>query len=158
MKSVVLVGSILLFGVAPAAAANVSGNGALALAALVGQKSPHLTSAQKSLLRKYLAGHAKPHHPHVAAFSVKADAITCRASNVDITTHSCELTFGPKKRSLSGRPAHELYATLIENGVASDGAAGSIFEATGALNCPIDPVSIADRAGGGASCTIAPAP
>lgn len=160
MKRLILVASAVICMAAPAAAANVanvSGGGALALAALVGQHAPYLSLAQKAVLRKYLDGRANAKFPRSATFAVKADSVVCRASNVDITAHSCELTFGAKKVSLKGRLAHELYATLVENSVPSDGAAGSIFEATGALDCAIDPGAIADRAGGGATCTIAPA-
>ena len=30
-------------------------------------------------------------------FTVAAEAVTCRSSNVDITLHQCDLTFGTKK-------------------------------------------------------------
>src|SRR5262245_28894808 len=36
---------------------------------------------------------------------VKADAIVCRASNVDITSRSCKLTFGAASAHLTGREA-----------------------------------------------------
>jgi hypothetical protein len=71
--------------------------------------------------------------------TVAAGAVTCRASNVDITQHSCDLTFGAKKATTQGRKAHELYATLAAVGVPPDGAAGSIFEAVSNLDCTIDP-------------------
>ena len=87
---------------------------------------------------------------------VKADNIVCRASNVDITEHSCALTFGHRTVNLKGRGAHELYATIDEVGVPPDGAAGSVFESLSNLNCTIDPNEIAQKAGGGASCTFDP--
>ena len=85
---------------------------------------------------------------------VKADNVVCRASNVDITEHSCVLTFGHRTVELKGRRAHELYATIDEVGVPPDGAAGSVFESLSKLDCTIDPKEIAQRAGGGASCTF----
>ena len=140
-----------------ALAGSMSGNGALSFAALVGQHSPSLTTAEKGLLLKYLHGHAETAYPKGLTFSVKADAVSCRISNVDITSHSCDLTFGAKKVSIKGRLAHELYATLVENGVASDGAAGSIFEAVGAVECKINPADVASKGGGGATCDYAAA-
>jgi hypothetical protein len=88
--------------------------------------------------------------------SVKADKIVCRASNVDISSHSCALTFGPKMVNLKGRRAHELFATIGEVGVPADGAAGTIFEALSYLDCTINPHEIEQRAGGGASCSFDP--
>ena len=141
-----------------ALAGSVTGNGALSLAALVGQHAPHLTKAEKRLLLNYFNGEAGAKFPTGKTFSVKADSVTCRISNVDITFHSCDLTFGASKVTIKGRLAHELYATLIENGVPGDGAAGSNFEAVGAVDCKIDPGEVASRGGGGAKCDYAPAP
>ncbi len=81
--------------------------------------------------------------------------MTCRISDVDITYHSCELSFGGKKESVTGRKAHELYATLVEAGVASDGAAGSIYEGIANLDCTVDPAAVKQEAGGGATCKFA---
>jgi hypothetical protein len=138
-----------------ASAANVSGNGALALAALVAEQSPLLTAMQKSTMARLLNG-IVPKYPPNATIVVKADKVVCRASNVDITEHSCALTFGPRTVNLKGRRAHELYATIGEVGVPSEGAAGSLFEALSNLNCTINPNEVAQRAGGGASCTFDP--
>jgi hypothetical protein len=76
---------------------------------------------------------------------------------VDITQHSCDLTFGAKKATTQGRKAHELYATLAEVSVPPVGAAGSIFEAVSNLDCTIDPAEVKQKAGGGAHCTFDPA-
>jgi len=92
--------------------------------------------------------------PPGATIVVKADNVVCRTSNVDITEHSCALTFGPRTVNLKGRRAHELYATIAEVGVPPDGAAGSVFESLSNLNCTIKPSDIAQRAGGGASCAF----
>jgi hypothetical protein len=138
-----------------ALAASTSGNAALSLAALVGLEAPHMTKAEHDALRAYLNGRATPKYAP-GKFTVKADAVTCRISNVDITEQSCELTFGTKKISFKGRKAHELYATLVQNGVPSDGAAGSMFESVTNLACAIDPAEIASRGGGGAGCDFTP--
>jgi hypothetical protein len=66
-------------------------------------------------------------YPSQKRIGVAADAVTCRASNVDIAAHSCELTFGAKKVAVEGMKAHELYATLIEVHAEPDAGAGSIF-------------------------------
>ena len=90
------------------------------------------------------------------ASSVKADKIVCRASNVDISFHSCALTFRSKTINLKGRRAHELFATVGEVGVPPDGAAGTMFEALSHLDCTINPQEIQQKAGGGASCSFDP--
>ena len=73
-------------------------------------------------------------------------------SNVDITDRSCALAFAASNRELKGREAHELYATLVEAGVASDGAAGTIHESISHLLCTIDPNAIKQKDGSGAEC------
>ena len=143
---------------AVAAPATTSGGAALALAALVGAQSPALTANQKKALSNLLDGHLASSYPPSQKIDVKADKVTCRASNVDISAHSCELTFGGKMRTVSGRVAHELYATLIESGVPSDGAAGSIFESVTDLACTVDPNEVKQKAGGGADCKFTVGP
>jgi len=76
-----------------------------------------LSGNEKGVLAKYLDGHADVIFKKGKTIVVKADAVHCRISNVDITVHSCDLTFGGKKKTLTGRKAHEIYATLVENGV-----------------------------------------
>jgi len=133
-----------------------SGSGALALAALVGAQSPTLSAPHKTALADMLNGNLG--FPGKEKITVKADKVTCRASNVDISAHSCELDFGSAKRTLTGRAAHELYATLIEVGVPSDGAAGSVFESVTMLSCTVDVGAVKDKAGGGADCTFTSGP
>jgi hypothetical protein len=137
-------------------AETADGSGALALAALVGENSPLLSAPEKSGLTKFLDGQANVNFPAGQTISVAAEKLTCRASNVDITSHSCELTFGGKNVALKGRRAHELFATLAEIGVPPDGAAGSIFEAVSNLECTIDPNEVKQNSGGGAHCKYAP--
>lgn len=143
---------------AVAAPMNTSGNSALALAALVGTQSPALSLKNRKALDNMLDGRLNFSYPPSQKIDVKADKVTCRASNVDISAHSCELTFGAKTRKLNGRAAHELYATLIESGVPSDGAAGSLFEGLTALSCTVDPNAVKQKAGGGADCTFTAGP
>jgi hypothetical protein len=142
---------------APAAASadDTGGHAALALASLVGGYSPALTAAQKAVLTSYLAGDSA--HPHAARITVMSAKITCGAGDVDITRFFCELTFGAATRNLTGRAAHELYATLLEVGVQPDGAAGTIYAGVTDLKCVLTPSDIADNGGAGASCTFTPA-
>jgi hypothetical protein len=139
-----------------ALAETVDGGGALALAALVGQNSPLVAPAAKELLVKFLDGETKVSSPAGQTIAVKVDKLTCKASNVDITLHSCQLVFGSRMATLIGRRAHALFATLAEIGVPSDGAAGSSFEAVSNLACTIDPNEVKQMSGGGAHCDYAP--
>ena len=145
--------ALLLAAPQSASAANVNGSGAMALAALIAEYSPLLRAKQKDTMHHLLYGILAPPPPPERVV-VKADNVVCRASNVDITEHSCVLTFGHRTVELKGRRAHELYATIDEVGVPPDGAAGSVFESLSKLDCTIDPKEIAQRAGGGASCTF----
>ncbi len=152
------VGLAFLSALAPAAAqaGASSGSSALALSAIVGDLSPQTSAADKKLLAAYFAGRAEAPHAKGQRIAVKADAIDCRAGNVDITSRACELTFGGKKIDLSGRKANELYATLIENGVVAEGAAGSSHASITALDCIVDADEVAEKAGGGARCAFSP--
>lgn len=132
--------------------ATASGSVALALAAIVAGYSPVLPANEKAVMAKLFAANLKFAYSATKKITVKADAVTCRASNVDLTSRSCELTFGTKKHTITGRAAHELYATAVEAGVASDGAAGTIFENFSHLDCTIDPHGIKEKDGGGADC------
>lgn len=146
---------VSLFARAEAFAGSSSGSAALALSA-IGGYSPTLSAADKRLLLAYLNGQANAPHPPGKHILVKVNAIDCRASDVDIALHACTLTFGAKKVELSGRAAHEVYATLVENGVPGDGAAGSIHELVTDLSCDVDADAVAAKAGGGASCSFKP--
>jgi hypothetical protein len=148
--------SLLAF---PAWAANgSSGAGALALATLVSDHSPAISHFDKRTLTKLFTGHTNVSYPAGHTITVKADKITCKTSDVDITLHSCDLVFGPRTFTITARAAHELYTTLAENGVPGGAAAGTQYEALTQLSCTIDPNVIVQRAGGGATCTYTPAP
>ena len=144
----------------PAAVATSAGHAALALAAIVGQYDPALTYGVKAGLLRLLAdqafGFAK-----TGTVSVKADAVTCRAGDVDLKAYGCTLTFGARTVSLKGRQAAELYATLIEAGVPSEGAAGTLYESVKTLACTLDIKELAGPGmgdGGGATCSYQPGP
>jgi hypothetical protein len=154
MKTAVLVAAGLVLAGSTARAADTEGSGALALAGLVGLQQPGLSAASRQALRAMLEGRLTFSFPAGHTIKVVAANVACRSSNVDIAHHDCTLAFASGSRTLSGRAAHELYATLIENGVGSDGAAGSIFESVSNLNCTVDPAAVKDRAGGGATCTF----
>ncbi len=160
MRKTTLFLSALLLGTAIAQTAGsvTSGGGALALAALVGWHSPDVSTADKQILASMLIGDLAFTFPANGQIVVRADSVSCRTGNVDISEHDCTLKFGTATRTLKGREAHELYATLIENGVAPDGAAGSIYAALSHLDCVIKPDEVKQKAGAGASCTLQPGP
>jgi hypothetical protein len=135
-----------------ALAATTTGSSALALASLVGVQSPVLSRHDKSVLARLLGGHADVAFPVNKQISVKADDIVCNAGDIDITAHSCKLTFGAKTANLTGDKAHELYATMAEVGVPSEGSAGAVHESLSHLVCTINPHEIALKSGSGADC------
>ena len=82
-----------------ASAETFDGRVALALAALVGE-NPLLGPPAKKLLAKFLDGETKVSSSG-QIISVDVDKLTCKASNVDITLHSCELVFGARAATLT---------------------------------------------------------
>jgi hypothetical protein len=143
---------------AHAAPMSVGGQTALALGALVAGHSPSLGSVQKRTIQRIFNGDQTGPFPTTQPITVQADSILCRVSNVQIAVRSCVLTFGSHSHKLTGRAAHELYATLVEVGNPSSGAAGTIFESLAQLSCTIDPQALKQSGGGGASCTFTPTP
>ena len=137
---------------ASAAPATATGSTALAVAAVVAQYSPLLSAYEKRLIAGLFDGNVKAGDKR--KLSVTAEAVTCRISNVAIAERSCELTFKKGKRSLKGREANEVYATLASAGVVAEGAAGSMIEGVTKLNCTLDPAVIKDNSGGGADCSF----
>lgn len=155
MKTTLLALSALMLAAAgQSSAGTVQGSSALALATLVGDRSPLLTSNAKIELNRLLAGRTGFPWPAQRKIEVNADSVVCRSSDVDITEHDCQLAFGKRTVTLNGRAAHELYATMIEAGVRSEGAAGSIYEGLSKLACTLDPHTIDQKGGGGANCTF----
>ena len=137
-----------------AAPATVSGPNALALAGVVALYSPLLSGDERETAAALFVGEKDV--PYGKKITITADKIVCRVSNVDITARSCELTFKGRKQTVSGRRASEIFATEALAGVASDGAAGSIFETLSNLNCTLDPKAIKQKDGSGASCSFEP--
>jgi hypothetical protein len=138
-------------------AANTTGHAALALAGVVAPYSPTLSKKDKAVMASLFDGN-DPAFPAGQKISIKADSITCFAGDVSINTFSCDLTFGKATITVTGRKANEIYATLIEAGVPSDGAAGKIYEALAQLSCTIDPNGVKQNDGGGANCSFTPGP
>ena len=143
---------LLLLANQGASAATTMGNGALALASIVTEYSSLLTGNEKRVMVRLFDGSLNFTLPPNTKITVQAGAIICRASNVDITSRSCNLTFGNTTIALKRRKAHELFATLAEMGVPSEGAAGTIFEGLSHLLCTVDPREIQQNSGGGADC------
>ena len=133
--------AFLLFGAAAsnasAAPTTVTGPAALALATVVAQHSP-LPAYDKKIMARLFAGGSVFLIATKTKFSVAADTIVCRTSNVDIAARSCDLTFKVSKKTMKGREANELYATAATAGVVPEGAAGSNIESFSKLNCTID--------------------
>jgi hypothetical protein len=156
-KRIALAASLILgqgVSTASAASGSASGPAALALAGVVAAHSSVLGSFDRRAMARLFAGNSAISFPPNRKISVSADSIVCRASNVDITSRTCELAFGAGKRLLKGREANELFATLAAAGVAPEGAAGSIIESVAKLACTIDPNEIRQKAGGGAQCVF----
>jgi hypothetical protein len=148
----------LLLANGTALAAQSNGNAALAFAAIVGAQSPVLQPSEKKVLARFLAGETNFTLPAgVRRIIVKAGKVTCRLGDVDITEHSCTLTFGAAAKTETGGPAQGLLATMIENGVQADGAAGTIFYSVSPLVCTIDAPAVQSK-GGGALCTYTNGP
>lgn len=146
--------AVVLFPAAASAApVTVTGNNALALAAVVAPYSS-LDACDKKAIARLFAGDTHFRFPAKKKISVTAATIVCRTSNVDISARSCNLTFKNARRALKGREANEIFATAATAGVASEGAAGSNIQSFSKLNCTIDPHEIMEKAGGGAECSL----
>jgi hypothetical protein len=139
---------------ASAAPGSASGPTALALAAVIAQHSPAVRAFDKRVIARLFRGNTRFGFTPNTKISVDADSVVCRVSNVDITQRSCELTFGSRKRTLTGREANEVGATAAAADVPSEGAAGSSIESISKLRCTIDPNEIMQKAGGGANCNF----
>jgi hypothetical protein len=135
-----------------AAPATVMGPTALAVAAVLAQYSPVLNPGERKVIAGLFDGNTRMSYP-LKKLSVSADTVMCRISNVAIAERSCEITFQKGKRSLKGRSANEVYATLASAGVTAEGAAGSMIENVSKLSCTLDLGAIKQNAGGGADCS-----
>ena len=88
-------------------------------AAVVARPSPLLSAYEKRLIAGLFDGNVKAGDK--GKLSVTAEVVTCRISNVAGAQRSCELAFKKGKRSLKGRDANEVYATLASAGVVAEG-------------------------------------
>jgi hypothetical protein len=152
LKSFVLAMPVAIVAQAAFAATTTTGHAGLALAALVAVYSPVLNAPDKLAMERLFDGHQNFPFPAGQTIKIVADKIVCKAGNVDITAQSCALSFGAKTVNVEGRRANELFATMVEADVPSDGAAGTIYEGLTSLACTIDPNEIKQNIGGGASC------
>lgn len=150
--------ALLLFSLAMPARAQSTAQGAdaLAIAALVAAHAPQLAAADKKAIAAMFNGQPNVSYPAGKTITVTADSLVCSAGDVDITAHSCVLTFGTSTVNLAGCKAHELFATIAELGVPPDGAAGRSYESLSHLVCTIDPGQIKQEGGGGATCQFTP--
>jgi hypothetical protein len=155
MKLITFFATVLFLSSQAAFAESADGSGALALAALAAAHSPSVNARDKSVLKDFLNGETNVSYPPQKKITVAADAVTCRASNVDITAHSCDLTFGSQKAAIQGAKAHELYAALIEVHAEQDAGPGTVFAAVSKLICIIDPAGVKAKDGSGAHCEFA---
>jgi hypothetical protein len=137
-----------------AAISTIGNHSAVALAGVVAPYSP-LPLSQKVVMEKLFNG-LYPSFPVSQTITVTADSITCFAGDVAINTFNCDLKFGTSTINVTGRKAHEIFATLIEAGVPANGTAGKIYEALLTLSCTIDPNVIKQKTGAGASCSFTP--
>jgi hypothetical protein len=136
-----------------AASGNATGPAALALAAVIAEHAP-LGRFEKRMIARLFDGQTIFRAFLTDKISVTAASVVCRVSNVDLTERSCELTFRTNKRSVHGREANEIYATMAIAGVKAEGAAGSLVESISKLECTIQPQEIKQKTGGGADCTF----
>src|SRR5262245_4334415 len=96
---------------ASAAPGTASGPAALALVAVIAQHSPVVRAFDKRVIARLFRGNTNFGFTPNTKIPVDADSVVCRVSNVDITSRSCELSFGSRTRTLTGRAANELGAT-----------------------------------------------
>src|SRR6516164_435318 len=86
--------------------------------------------------------------PPTPSFAMQATSILRRTR--------ASFTFGAKTANLTGRKAHELYATMAEAGVSSQGSPGMMYESLSHFICIIEQHEIAQKGGGIANCTFDP--
>lgn len=159
MKRLILGTSTLVFLLTPlglsaaSAATTLTGPTALAVAAVLAPYSTLLSAGEKKVIAGLFDGNTRTRYP-AKKISVNAETVMCRISNVAIAERRCEITFKKGKRSLTGREANEIYATLASAGVTAEGAAGSMIENVTKLSCTLDPAGIKQNDGSGTDCSL----
>ena len=108
MTRFILLAVFAIVGQQAAVAAPVTATGptALALAAVIAQHSPLVRAFDKRVIARLFGGRTNFGFTPNTRISVMADSVVCRTSNVDITARTCDLTFGIRKRTLTGREAN----------------------------------------------------
>jgi hypothetical protein len=156
MKKLVIAASalVLMQNAASAASGTATGSTAFALAAVISQQLPLVRAFDRRVIARLFRGNTRFGFTPNTNISIDVDSMSCRVSNVDLTSRSCELTFASRKRSLTGGEANELMATAAAAGIASEGAAGSIIQSVSKLHCTIDPNAIMKKDGSGADCSF----
>jgi hypothetical protein len=144
----------ILQNTASAAPGTATGPIALASAVVIAQHSPAVRAFDKRVIARLFRGNTSFGFAPNTKISVDADSVVCRVTDVDITSRSCDLSFGSRKRTLTEREANELGATMAAAAVSSQGAAGSSTESVAKLRCTIDPNEIMRKTSGGPSCTF----
>ena len=152
IATALVVAAMLGPSAASAAPAAVTGPTALAVAAVVAQYSQLLNPGERKVIAGLFDGNGRISYPK-RKLSVSAETVTCRISNVAIAERSCDIVFSKGKRTLKGREANEVYATLASAAVAAEGAAGSMIESLSKLSCTLDLDAIRQNAGAGADCS-----
>jgi hypothetical protein len=74
----------------------------LALATLVAEQSPLVAPAEKGIMARLLNGNLVFSLLANRTISIRANKVVCRAGNVDISSHSCALTFATRTVNLQG--------------------------------------------------------
>jgi hypothetical protein len=152
LGGLILAAALLAAGGASAAPMTMSGNAALSFAALVGAYSPALGAAQKHVLYRFLGGQTA-FASSGAAITFHVNEVHCQLGDVDLTRHSCRITYGAHVTVLNGEEGANILANMALAGVMGDGAAGTIhYDITG-VACTIKVAEVKSPDGGGASCT-----
>lgn len=123
------------------------GQEALALAVVVGRHSTTLPAPSRALLVQVGNGGASR-----AGQFVVAAGVHCLTHPSLMNDWSCDLAFANRTVRVTGLAAHEVIATLLENGVAGDGAMGAYGYEVTHLRCTISPRLIANHDEDGARC------
>ena len=152
LGGLVLAATLVLAGGAKAAPMTMNGEPALAFAALVGAYSPALTASQKHVLSKFLGGQTAFVSSN-ATITLHVSEVHCQLGDVDLTKHSCRITYGAAVTALNGEEGADILANMALAGVMGDGAAGTIHYDVLNVTCTIKVAEVKSPDGGGASCS-----
>src|SRR5262249_61968012 len=108
---------------ASAAPGSASGASGLALAAVIAQHSPAVRAFDKRVIARLFRGNTSFGFTPNTKISIDAESVICRVSNVDVTSPNLPLNLPSRKRTLTGREANEVGATMAAAGIPSEGPA-----------------------------------